>query len=80
MEFCLIMNRHDEGLILLLIFNKLGMDYKDFVVQNPIYMRPEELKYLRGDSSKAREVLGWEPEYDFESLMDDMIDYWMKKL
>tara|TARA_R110001592_G_scaffold124003_4_gene332568 strand:- start:1366 stop:2331 length:966 start_codon:yes stop_codon:yes gene_type:complete len=62
------------------VFNKLGMDYKDFVVQNPIYMRPEELKYLRGDSSKAREVLGWEPEYDFESLMDDMIDYWMKKL
>ena len=54
------------------------MNYKDYVVQNPKYMRPEELKYLRGDSSKAREVLGWKPEYTFESMIDEMIDE-MKK-
>jgi len=61
------------------VFGKLGMDYKDFVTQNPIYMRPEELKYLKGDASKAREILGWRPEYTFETLMDDMIKSWMKK-
>jgi GDPmannose 4,6-dehydratase len=61
------------------VFTKLGMDYKDYVVQNPKYMRPEELKYLRGDSTKARNVLGWEPEYSFETLIDDMIEYWCER-
>ena len=55
-------------------------DYKDYVVQNPKYMRPEELTYLKGDSSKTREILGWEPEYTFETLLDDMIDRWEKEL
>lgn len=59
------------------VFSKLGLNYKDYVVQNPIYMRPEELPYLRGDSTRIRE-LGWKPEYTFEALMDDMINHWMK--
>ena len=62
------------------VFTKLGMNYKDYVVQNPKYMRPEELKYLKGDSSKSREILGWEPEYTFETLLDDMIDRWEREL
>jgi len=62
------------------VFERLDMNYEDYVTQNPIYMRPEELKYLKGDSSKAREVLGWKPEYTFETLMDDMIDSWMSKI
>ena len=41
-------------------------------------MRPEELRYLKGDSSKAREILGWNPKYSFEALMDDMIQHWVK--
>tara|TARA_Y100001938_G_C8095798_1_gene438052 strand:- start:2645 stop:3637 length:993 start_codon:yes stop_codon:yes gene_type:complete len=56
-----------------IVFSKLNLDYRDFVVQNPIYMRPEELKYLKGDCSKARDKLGWTPEYSFEGLIDDMI-------
>ena len=47
------------------VFSKLGMNYKDYIVQNPKYMRPEELKYLKGDPSKAKEILGWKPEYTF---------------
>jgi GDPmannose 4,6-dehydratase len=43
-------------------------------------MRPEELKYLKGDSSKARKILKWEPEYTFETLMDEMIQSWSRKL
>jgi len=62
-----------------IVFTKLGLKYEDYVVQNPKYMRPEELKYLRGDSSKIREELGWEPEYTFESMIQEMIDFAMEK-
>ena len=51
------------------VFTKLDMNYEDYIVQNPKYMRPEELKYLRGDSSKAKKVLGWEPEYTFDTML-----------
>jgi len=61
-----------------LVFSKLGMNYKDYVVQNPKYMRPEELKYLKGDCSKAREVLGWKPDYTFDSMIDEMIERWQR--
>jgi len=61
------------------VFNYLGMDYKDYVTQNPAYMRPEELKYLKGDSSKIREMLGWRPEYTFETMLNEMIEKWMKE-
>ena len=62
------------------VFARLDMDYKDYVVQNPKYMRPEELKYLRGDSSKIRETLGWEPTYTFAYMLDEMIEHWMEKI
>ena len=62
------------------VFESLDLDYKDYVVQNPKYMRPEELHYLKGDSSVSRKVLGWEPEYTFESMLDEMIEYWMELL
>jgi len=62
------------------VFGRLDMDYKEYVVQNPKYMRPEELKYLKGDSTKVREVLGWQPEYTFETLLDEMIDFWLKEI
>jgi GDPmannose 4,6-dehydratase len=59
------------------VFSKLGLDYKDYIVQNQKFLRPEELKYLKGDSSRIR-ALGWQPEYTFETLMDDMIKHWLK--
>lgn len=62
------------------VFGKLNMDYRDYVIQNPKYMRPEELKYLKGDPSKARQVLGWEPEYTFETMIDEMIARWQNEL
>jgi len=60
------------------VFSKLDMDYKDYVTQDERYMRPEDLKYLKGDSTKLRETLGWEPEYTFETLLDEMIEHWLK--
>jgi GDPmannose 4,6-dehydratase len=61
------------------VFTKLGLDYKDYVVQNNKFLRPEELPYLKGDSTRVRE-LGWKPEYTFESMMDEMIEYWKEVL
>ena len=43
-------------------------------------MRPEELNVLKGDSSKIRSELGWKPEYSFEDMIDEMINYWMKAI
>lgn len=62
------------------VFKKLDLDYTQYVLQDPKFLRAEELKYLKGDSTKIRETLGWKPEYTFETLMDDMINEWMKKL
>jgi GDPmannose 4,6-dehydratase len=42
-------------------------------------MRPEELNDLKGDSIKLRHATGWEPEYTFETMLDEMIQYWMDK-
>ena len=59
-----------------IVFRKLGLDYKKYVVQNPKFMRPEELNYLCGDCSKAKKILGWKPEYTFDSMVDEMIEEW----
>lgn len=59
------------------VFKILDMNYKDYVVQNPKFLRPEELPYLKGDPSKAQKTLDWKPEYTFETLLDEMVGHWM---
>jgi GDPmannose 4,6-dehydratase len=61
-----------------LVFNYLDLNYKDYVIQNPKFLRPEELPYLKGDSSKIRKELKWKPTYTFESMMKEMVDYWLQ--
>jgi len=61
------------------VFGKLEMDWKQYVKQDEKYFRPEELDVLKGDSSKLR-ALGWEPKYTFETMLDEMIEYWLNKL
>jgi GDPmannose 4,6-dehydratase len=61
------------------VFSSLGMNYEDYVVQNEKFMRPEELKYLCGDSSDIKTVLDWKPAYTFETMLDEMIEYWNNK-
>ena len=60
-------------------FNKLDLDWKQYVETDAKYLRPEELKDLKGDSSKLRE-LGWTADYTFETMIDEMIEYWMEIL
>ena len=62
------------------VFDQLGLDYRQWVTQNPKFLRPEELPYLKGDSNRIRTELGWKPEYTFETMMDEMIAYWIKML
>lgn len=62
------------------VFTKLGLDYREYITQNPIYLRPEELPYLKGDCSKLKQTFNWQPDYTFEALMDEMIAFWMEKL
>jgi GDPmannose 4,6-dehydratase len=59
------------------VFSKLGLDYNQYVIQNQKFLRPEELPYLKGDSTKIRTELGWKPTYTFESMMDEMIEHWL---
>jgi len=61
-------------------FNKLELDWKQYVKHDQKHHRPEELNNLKGDCSKAQAQLGWKHEYTFESMIDEMVEYWMKKL
>jgi GDPmannose 4,6-dehydratase len=60
------------------VFSKLELDYKEYVLQDSKHLRPEELNNLKGDPSKLVKKLGWTHEYTFESMLDEMIDYWME--
>jgi GDPmannose 4,6-dehydratase len=58
-------------------FKKLGLNYKNYVIQKKEYFRPSEVKYLRGDSKKARKLLKWKPKYTFAALVEEMTNYWL---
>ena len=57
-------------------FNSLDLNYNDFVGVDKKFYRPEELVHLKGDSSKLKSI-GFEAEYTFETMLDEMINYWM---
>jgi len=56
-----------------LAFSALGLDYRDFVVQDEQFFRKEDTAQLVADAQKAREKLGWRPRVDFESLVHMMV-------
>ena len=60
------------------VFKKLNLNLKKHIEISEKFMRPEELPYLKGDSSKIRSELKWKPEYSFENLIDEMIDFWQE--
>ena len=59
------------------VFSYLNLDYKDYVKVDEKFLRPEELHNLKGDSSKLIKTTGWKHDYTFETMLDEMIDYWM---
>jgi GDPmannose 4,6-dehydratase len=62
------------------VFNKLDLSKDRYLFTDKKYERPEELHYLRGDSTLAKNELGWEKKYSFETMLDEMIEYWLKKI
>lgn len=62
------------------VFGKLQLDWQNKVFVNERFLRPEELHNLKGDSTKLRNATGWKPEYSFETMLDEMIEYWLNEL
>ena len=62
------------------VFGKLDLDWKEYVTQDEKFLRPEELDVLKGDCTKAKDLLGWTHEYTFETMLDEMIEYQMKEI
>jgi GDPmannose 4,6-dehydratase len=63
-----------------LAFATAGLDYERFVVEDARFMRPAEVDLLIGDASKAKTVLGWEPQTGFEDLVCMMVEADLKRL
>ncbi len=59
------------------VFSYLDLDYKDYVKVDEKFLRPEELHNLKGDSSKLIKATGWKHDYTFETMLDEMIEYWL---
>jgi len=55
-------------------FGHAGLDWQKYVRVDPAFLRPAEVDHLIGDSSKARRVLGWEPQVSFGKLIGMMVD------
>ena len=63
-----------------LAFNYVGLNYQDYVVQDPSFIRPSEVDRLIADPSKARKELGWSPRVGFKDLVEMMVDADLKRL
>jgi len=61
-------------------FGHVGLDYKEYVVQDESFYRPAEVDLLIADPRKARSVLGWEPTMGFRELVSLMVDADLKRL
>ena len=71
---------HSVERLLDVAFTHVGLNWRDYAVRDPKFMRPAEVDLLVGDSSKAKSILGWETEVSFEELISMMVDADLKKL
>lgn len=65
---------HSVREFLEIAFSHVGLDYTDYVVIDPAFIRPAEVDLLLGDATKARTTLGWKPEVSFRDLVTMMVD------
>jgi GDPmannose 4,6-dehydratase len=61
-------------------FSHLGLNYRDYVVVDPQFLRPAEVEILLGDASKAARKLGWSPQVKFTDLVHEMVQADMRLL
>lgn len=67
---------HTVSDVVIYVFDKLKLSTRKQCGINNQLKRPNELPYLKGDSSRIR-ALGWKPEYNFQLLLDEMLEHWM---
>ena len=67
---------HSVRELVIYVFSKLGLDWTKYVKQDEKFLRPEELHDLKGDSTKLINLTGWSHKYTFETMLDEMIQYW----
>jgi GDPmannose 4,6-dehydratase len=72
--------RHSVRELLDHAFGILGLNYEDYVVIDPRFLRPADVIDLVGDASKARRKLGWEPTVTFEQLIGMMVEHDLAEL
>jgi GDPmannose 4,6-dehydratase len=77
---CSMMETHTVRELCELAFSYFDLNYRDHVTLNPKYLRAEELPYLKGDSTKLRAELGWQPSYTFESMIIEMCEHWTDEI
>ena len=71
---------HSVERLLEVAFSHVGLNWRDYVVQDRRFMRPAEVDLLVGDPSKAKKALGWQPQVSFEDLIGMMVEADLKKL
>ena len=60
------------------VFSRLDLEWHKYIAADAKFFRPEELHDLKGDCTKLKTATGWEPDYSFETMLDEMIAYWME--
>jgi GDPmannose 4,6-dehydratase len=68
---------HSVKDLVIYVFEKLGLNWSNYILTDKKYFRPEELNDLKGDSTKLRSLTGWKPKYTFETMLDEMVEYWL---
>ena len=71
---------HSVKEFLELAFSRVGLNYKDYVVIDPKFIRPAEVDLLLGDPAKARKQLGWKTDISFPELVNMMVDADMARI
>ena len=61
-------------------FEHVGLDWQEYVMEDPAFLRPAEVEELCADASKANQLLEWEPVVSFEELVHMMVDADLERL
>ena len=66
---------HSVADICQIAFSHLGLDYQDYVTIDPSFIRKEKITSPKGDASKAKKILGWQPQVSFEQMIIKMVEH-----
>ena len=71
---------HSVRDLVAIAFERVGLDWKDYVKTDERFMRPAEVEHLLANPAKVREVLDWEPTVSFEEMVKMMVDADVERL